>query len=130
MMKLKRHSILDPDGAIVGVESWLDWQIRSMSRAGTEMKSHRAHIKDLLRQEREAWATRVSRLGFDYPHIAKYVVAWRSKFWWNTQKWYNSLGWDPVRHKAKIGRISRWEDSFSLDWLIKNVNNGPMGPLI
>ena len=101
-----------------------------MRRAGDEAKKHMVEIGSLMSSERLALAGRVSRLGFDgVRHLVKYVVAWRSKFWWNTQKWYNSLGWDAIRHQYPF-KPCRWEDSLPANWLLLYVNSGIQGPLI
>ena len=101
-----------------------------MSRAGDEAKKNNVEIGSLMSSERLAWAGRISRLGFDgAPHLVKYVVAWRSKFWWNTQKWYNSLGWDLIRHQFPF-KPSRWEDCLPANWLMLYVNSGIQGRLL
>ena len=122
MMRLNRKPIFDEAGVKIGVEKWLDLQIRSMSKAGTEIKSHEVDMGHMMQHERQSWAGKVSRLGSDgTPHIVKYVVAWRSRFWWDTQRWYNSLGWDPIKHKFPF-KPHRWEDIFPVNWLISFAN--------
>ena len=130
MLRLKRHPIFGNDDVKVGLEPWLQWQIRSMTRAGDEAKKHNVEMSKLMDLERHAWAGRVARLGFDgTPHLAKYLVAWRSRFWWETQKWYNSLGWDPLKHAYPF-KPARWEDHLPINWLMQFVNEGPTGQLI
>ena len=81
MMRVKRRPIMNEEGAKIGVGKWLDWQIRSMSNAGTEILKHDVDMGKLMHKERLAWAGRVSKLCSDgIPHIVKYVVAWRSRF--------------------------------------------------
>ena len=130
MMRLKRRPIHDENGKHVGVEKWLDWQIRSMTKAGTEIVNNKVEMGKQIEHERQVWAGRVSRLGFDgSPHILKYVVSWRCKFWWETQRWYNSLGWDPIRHQFPF-KPARWEDSLPINWRISFLNEGPMGHIL
>ena len=121
MMRLSRRPVFAEDGTKLGVENWLDWQIRSVSKAGTEIRANKVDMGQLLDGERQSWAGRVSRLGLDgTPHLVKYVVGWRCRFWWETQKWYNSLGWDPIRHTFPF-KPNRWEDIFPSNWLISLV---------
>ena len=128
MLKLKRHPIFDDNDVKIGIEPWLEWQKRTMSRAGAEIEKQGIGMLSLLENERMAWAQRVSRLGHDCneQHVIKYLVSWRPKFWWETQMWYNHLGWDPIKHIFPF-KPRRWEDSLPLGWLLSYCNNGPLG---
>ena len=128
MMKLKRHPIYDNNDEKIGIEPWLDWQIRSMSRAGAEIDRLHLGMSNLVEGELIAWAGRISRFGHaggDH-HPVKYLVSWRPKFWWETQKWYNQLGWDTLRHIFPF-KPRRWEDSLPLGWMLEYCNKGPLG---
>jgi len=130
MMKLKRHPIYDDNNVKIGIGPWLDWQIRSMTRAGVEITKLGLGMSNLVEGERITWAGRVSRFGlFGDHHIVKYLVSWRSKFWWETQKWYNHLGWDPLRHTFPF-KPRRWEDSLPVNWISEFCNQGPMGHIL
>ena len=93
MMRVKRRPVLNEEGSKIGVENWLDWQIRSMTNAGTQILKHDVDMSKLMHKERQAWADRVSKLGSDgTPHLIKYIIVWRCRCWWDTQRWYNFLG--------------------------------------
>ena len=120
---------MNEKGEKIGTEPWLDWQIRSMSAAGSEIDSNNLKIGHLLDKERLAWAARVSRFGLgpgSCTHICKYVVAWRSRFWWDVQKMYNDLNWQTIKHVFPF-KPRRWEDSLPPNWLIHFTNTGPLG---
>ena len=99
-MRLKRRPVCNHEGNKIGIEPWLDWQVRSMSRAGAETRKNNIDAIHLLTQERLSWAGHVSRfgLGEKYPHISKYLVAWRSVAWWRVQQIYNRAGSSILRH--------------------------------
>ena len=84
-MSLKRKPIL-AEGKRIGSEPWLDWQIRSMSRAGAETRSRNLEACHLLTRERLSWAGHVARFGLDDKpaHIGKYLVSWRPLVWLRT----------------------------------------------
>jgi hypothetical protein len=107
MMHLKRRPLVE-GGIKVGMENWLDWQVRSMSRASAEMRKHGCSMGNLINDERLAWAGK---------HLAKHLVAWRPRFWWETQKWFNTQNTNVFRHRFPF-KPRRWEDSLPMDWLI------------
>ena len=65
MLGLKRQPVLGPDSVVLGVESWLDWQIRSMSRASSEIRQRGLEIGELVDAERLSWAAHVARFSLD-----------------------------------------------------------------
>ena len=131
MMKLKRRPVCDSEGKNIGTEPWLEWQIRSMSNAGSEIKHNNVRVEELLDNERISWAGKVSRFGLagSAVHLCKFVVAWRSKSWWETQKWYNDLGWSVLKHKWPF-KPRRWEDGLPINWISEFCNHGPMGHIL
>ena len=130
-MKLKRHPIFNDNGDKIGIEPWLEWQIRALHRAGCAIHKLDIGMSKLVDNERLAWAGRISRFGLagSSPHLVKYLVAWRSRFWWETQKWYNNLGWNVLKHTFPF-KPRRWEDSLPLGWLNQFCNQGPMGTIL
>jgi len=129
-MGLKRHHII-VNGRKIGTEDWLAWQIRSMSRASTEIRSRGLEIAHLVKVERVSWAGHVCRFGLaDKPvHLSKYVVSWRCRYWWNSQQLFNDMNWEPIKHRYPF-KPRRWEDSLPDDWQIKMCNQGPNGVLV
>ena len=119
MLGLKRRPILDEEGGRVGCEQWLDFYKRSMSRAGDEIDKRSMSMKTLVGQEVHRWAGHISRMGLeDKPeHQVKGLVAWRCRFWWQTQQLYNNLGWDTIFHIFPF-KPCRWEDQFSPTWFV------------
>ena len=117
-MRLKRKPVCDIDGNKVGIEPWLDWQIRSMSRAGAETLAIHIDAIYFLTKERLSWAGHVSRFGLDDkpPHISKYLVAWRSVAWWRIQQTFNNAGSSVLRNAFPF-LPRRWEDGLPTDWL-------------
>ena len=74
----------------------------------------------LLAAERRSWAGHVSRFGYGLgkeQHICKYLVGWRSRFWWESSKVFNAWNWGVLKHQWPF-KPSRWEDSLPLDWII------------
>ena len=116
-MCLKRRPVV-VNGKKTGTEPWLDWQIRSMSRAGSEIRQRNLEIDSLLDAERLSWAAHVARFGQDGkpPHLSKYLVAWRNLSWWRIQQVYNDLSWSPIVHPYPF-LPKRWEDSLPANWL-------------
>jgi hypothetical protein len=107
-------------GDNVGTEPWLDWQIRSMSKAGSEISQRGLGFGSMLDAERLSWAAHVARFGQNGkdPHVSKYLAAWRSLTWWRAQQVYNDLNWDPFVHIYPFLR-RRWEDSLPENWMLK-----------
>ena len=120
MLRLKRRPVVNHLGVKTGAEPWIDWQIRSLSHASSQIKLHNISIGCLLDGERGSWATKVSRFGLgpnSVTHLCKYVVAWRCKHWWLAQQVYNDLNWDVLKHKFPF-KPRRWEDFLASDWLV------------
>ena len=59
MMHLKRHT-LHVGNEKVGLEPWLDFYKRSMSRAKADINRLSHCIKDLVRQERHRWTCHIA----------------------------------------------------------------------
>ena len=91
-----------------------------MSRAGAEIAKRGMQMAGLVECETRRWANHISRMGLeDKPeHFLKGLITWRSRFWWESQKMYNDLAWDPILHVFPF-KPARWEDQFPPDWLIK-----------
>ena len=119
MLGLKRRPLMNSDGNPCGVELWLDYFKRSMSRAGTEISKGNACLHTLIFEERKRWASHLARMGIEGKpeHLCKGFVAWRCKSWWRSQQFYNELGWDVLKHQYPF-KPSRWEDQFPADWLV------------
>ena len=120
IMGLKRRPVFQGDTKI-GIEPWVQWQIRSLQRAQTEIRTQNMDIGTLLLNERRSWAGHVARFGYGHgkvQHISKYLVAWRSRFWWEAQKVFNDWNWDILRHQWPF-KPNRWEDSLPVDWMIQ-----------
>jgi hypothetical protein len=119
MLRLKRRPIIDCNGVHCGVEPWLDFFKRSMSRAGTEITKGNACLVGMISEERKRWASHISRMGLEGKpeHLCKGLVAWRCKSWWKSQQWFNELRWDTFKHQFPF-KPNRWEDQFPSDWLI------------
>ena len=123
MLGLKRRPQLDDHENVIGVEKWLDYFKRSMSRAGSEIRKVNMEMQALINGERIRWASHLSRMGLDgkTEHLCKALVAWRCKSWWKSQQFYNSLNWEVLRHPFPF-KPSRWEDQFPDDWITKYSN--------
>ena len=114
---------MDQDGNEIGVEKWLDYFKRSMSRAGSEIKKVHLEMGALIHEERKRWASHISRMGLDEKpeHLCKGFIAWRCKSWWNSQQLYNDLNWDTLQHQYPFYPRC-WEDQLPNDWMMKFSN--------
>jgi hypothetical protein len=91
MLRLKRQPItLEP----LVREQWVDWQIRSLRRAGEVVKEHASSVVTVLELERAKWASHVRRFGVQGKpqHILKCILLWRNVSWWKWQQFYNEAG--------------------------------------
>ena len=83
MMRLKRKPVRG------GLEPWLDWQIRSLDRAGDTIQTHDCNIiRDFL-DARENWARHIARFGTSpdkQQNILKGICVWRCCDWQINQK--------------------------------------------
>ena len=120
MLGLKRRPICDDQGQKIGCEPWLDYYKRSMSRAGAEIAKRGMQVQGLVETETKRWASHISRMGLEGKpeHFLKGIVTWRCRHWWESQKLYNDLAWDPILHVFPF-KPARWEDQFSPDWMTK-----------
>ena len=120
MLGLKRRPLLDSDRKPCGVEPWLDFFKRSMSNSGTKIYKGHVCMSDLIHGERKRWASHLARMGLDGKpeHIVKGLVAWRCRLWWESQKFYNELNWDVLRHAFPF-KPNRWEDQWPSDWMVR-----------
>jgi hypothetical protein len=116
-MGLKRRPTIF-QGERLGTEEWLAWQIRSMSRAGSETRARSLGIAELVQQERLSWAGHVARFGLHdkQTHVAKYLVAWRCLAWWRLQQWFKDIGWNSLKHTFPF-LPRRWEDGLPAAWM-------------
>ena len=110
--------MFDSEGKRTGIEPWLDWQIRSMTRASSETKKVNLNADSLMHAERLSWAAHVARFGLDGkpPHLGKYLVAWRGLRWWRIQQAYNKIEASPIRHVFPF-IPQRWEDGLADNWM-------------
>ena len=76
-----------------GIDTWLDWQKRSLREAATLAKRTTSAIGQSLHSCREAWAAHVGRFGTDgrLAHFLKGLVMWRNLSWWRHQQWCNDI---------------------------------------
>ena len=119
MMRLKRRPLtLSNEGCPILWESWLDWQIRSMSSAGKVLKDNHASIDKLLPQNRIAWAFHVGRFGTGprEKHLVKHVLLWRNLSWWRNIQQLNRCGMCNFRHPGP-GKLRRFEEALPGNWL-------------
>jgi len=118
MLGLKRRPVVDENGVNTGSEQWLDFYKRSMSRAGTEIRTRNMGMTNLVGKEVRRWADHISRMGLEGKpeHFVKGLVSWRCRYWWESQKTYNELSWDPILHVFPF-KPARWEDRFPTDWM-------------
>ena len=91
MMKLKRKIIAfvdSVDGPKPVFEQWVDWQVRSLRRAASEISKAGLNIVTKLVEERTEWAGHVGRFGQGdkEEHILKQVNLWRPVAWWKLQQ--------------------------------------------
>ena len=112
MMKLKRIPFAEG-----GLESWLDWTKRTLDRAGKAIVQHGTLSSSHVVSEQIKWAQHCARFGLeDKPaHLLKPLLIFRCQRWWNLQKFYNDVNWDPVFHATR-GRPYSWEDRLRVDW--------------
>ena len=121
MMKLKRKPIiLESDEQPAVFETWLDWQIRTMSAAGKTIRDNDACVATLLDNSRRAWSFHVGRFGIGprENHLTKPIMLWRNLAWWRTIQVLNKSGVASFRHPVK-GKPVRFEDSLPIKWLKK-----------
>ena len=120
MLGLKRKPTLADDGQKIGIEPWLDFEKRTMHRAGVEISKKGMGVNKLLGLEVNRWAGHVSRMGLENKpeHFVKGLVAWRCRFWWEQQKLFNAADWDPLVHVYPF-KPMRWEQRFPPNWMIK-----------
>ena len=118
MLRLKRRPItLEP----LIMESWLDWQKRSLRRAKLEIQNNQACIVQTLTNERDLWARHISRFGWGGrpQHILKCILTWRNASWWEWQHFYNAVGHPFLKlaHSTTVGVLRRWEWHLPKDWI-------------
>ena len=119
MMRLKRRPLtLSTESNPILWETWLDWQIRSMSAAGKALKDNSASIEKLLPESRLTWTNHVGRFGTGPReiHIVKHVLLWRNLNWWRNIQYYNKCGICNFRHPGP-GKLSRFEEALPSNWL-------------
>ena len=116
MLKIKRRPMSNSSATR---EPWLDWQRRSLRQAGHIVMQHNMGVGNCLFDSRNSWAGHVGRFGCGGRpiHLVKQLFIWRNLAWWRFQQMYNDLGLNEVRHPPRIGRIRRYEESLSQDWL-------------
>jgi hypothetical protein len=120
MLKLKRR----PMGA--GLEPWVDWQIRSLSKAKSVVTEFDVSITKALAAERAKWSGHVARYGTHNrpPHLLKHVLLWRNVYWWKWQQLFNDNPYfEAVKHQIDVGGLRRWEWHLSQSWI--NILGSP-----
>ena len=124
---MKRQPIAFVEGEGKILEPWLDWQKHSMSRAGEVIRETGSCIVTELIQERHRWSEHVARMGQgDKPsHLLKAVLMFRPVSWWRKQQICNELGQNPIVHRAKMGRVRKWETVFDDNWILKAKPHDP-----
>ena len=75
MFGLKRRPVVDENGVRTGSEQWLDFYKRSMSRAGTEIRTRNMGMTNLVGKEVRRWAG----LYFSFP--VTHGLRQQSLFW-------------------------------------------------
>ena len=103
--------------ALTDVESWLEWQIRTMRKTKNVIEQTDMSIIGLLNAKRKKWMGRIARFGTGprSMHMLKAVLCWRNLFWWKQQSWWNKIHIDEFRHVYFKPR--RWEEQFPTTWL-------------
>ena len=125
MMGLKRKPLSVPsDNTPLILESWVDWQIRSLHSAGQVIRKNNASIDTFLNNSRISWAHHLGRFGVGprSEHLVKKVILWRNLGWWQLQKQYNDMGLHPCRH-PKTGKLRRFEESLPVNWLVDSLSS-------
>ena len=118
MMRLKRRPLtLSDEGSPILWESWLDWQIRSMSSAGKVLKDNFASIDKLLPHNRITWTYHVGRFGIEprETHIVKHVLLWRNLGWWRNIQYFKRCGISNFRHPGP-GKLRKFEEALPCNW--------------
>ena len=115
MLKLKRK----PIGG--HLEEWLDWQKRTLSKAGQICREFRIDIRERFLSRRVTWAGHFARLGVlsHVPHMAHFVLMWRPLFWWREQQFFSGITQDFVRHPTDWGQPRRYEHGWPTNWMVE-----------
>ena len=79
MLKITRKPIVVFEDGTKIMETWLDWQKRSMSKAAEVIKQTQTSVLELLAQERLRWSEHVARMGLEGKpqHLLKAVLQHR-----------------------------------------------------
>ena len=89
---------------------------------GTKLKVLRplCDIVNLLGEERLSWSQHIARMGTQgRPTLAlKATQIFRNVAWWRRQQAFNGLFQSPIFHRAKMGKIRRWESQFHKNWIL------------
>ena len=94
------------------VESWVDWQIRTLRAASSLLHSSGIDVGAILREERVSWGKHISRFGIDGRelHLLKLVLSWRCMGWWRLQQRFNDhFPSEAFKHPGPF-HPRRWED--------------------
>ena len=120
MMGLKRQ----PKGE--GIETWVDWQIRTLQKARQVSEFHRCEVGGKFHDLRIGWANHVARLGVKslQPHLVHFLLLWRPIFWWREQQLYQDIDFStPVKHPGDWGKPRRFEHGFCTDWMAQALSD-------
>ena len=127
MLKLKRRPLTvasDDQPAII--ESWVDWQIRTLQSASKLVRDTKSCVSVSLEEAKLSWIFHVGRFGTGprENHLVKNLLLWRNLEWWSKQKCYNKSGKSPLFHPKAV-RPRRFEDSLPIKWLALSSKSGP-----
>jgi hypothetical protein len=124
MLKLKRKILtIATDNQPALIESWLDWQIRTLQSASKLVSDTKSKASSFLHEARLSWVSHVGRFGTGprEQHLVKHLLLWRNLEWWSTQKRFNKLGRNPMFHPLAV-RPRRFEDSLPTKWLANSCS--------
>lgn len=126
MLKIKRQPIATFGTKIL--EPWIDWQKRSISKAGQVIRDSNCDIVNLLAEDRLSWSQHIARMGTQErpSHALKATPLFRNVAWWRRQQAFNALDQSPMLHRPKMGKICRWESQLHKKFIFNNSLHSPL----